>query len=184
VPVRALDFSIERLGGDVRNVILGIVLVAGLIVGYFAGSWSSKGAKEALRLEEQRSAEAKKESELAQKTLQEKMTALVAEHNGRVETITREKSDALTQLETERKGRSKAIQEASAAKTALDKRIEELNKLRNAAQPGSADKKNIEAEMGRLAAENAALQQRVTGLECGKVPLPKETLDKFTFRVS
>jgi hypothetical protein len=167
-----------------RNVILAVVLVTGLVAGYFFGSLSGRQAKDALKAEEQRSAEAKKESELALKSLQDKMGALVSDHNSRVESLGKEKAEVLSSLEEERKGRSKAIQDANASRVTLDKRMAELDALRRAAQPGSQNRQSIEAEMGRVAAENAELRKRVEGLECGKVPLPVETLQKFTFKVS
>jgi len=167
-----------------RNVILVAVLIAGGIVGYFIGSFSGNSAKDALRQEQQRSVEAKKESEAAHKSLQEKMTALVADQKSSMQVLEKEKSDALAQLESERKDRTKAIQDATASKTATDRRLAELDKMRRSAEAGSTEKTRIEAEMGRLAADNAALQQRIAGLSCGRVPLPKETLQKFQLRTS
>ena len=167
-----------------RNVFLVVALVAGAIIGYFVGSFSGGEAKQALKMEQKLSAEAKLQNQLAQKSLQEKMAALVTDHTGKLDALSREKTEALAQFETEKKARTAAIQQANTAKATLDKRLGELDKARRAADPGSADRKNIEAEMGRLASENAALQKRVTGLECGRVPLPKETLDKFSLKVS
>ena len=159
-----------------RNILLLLVLVCGLVAGYFIGSYSGKDARETLADEIKKGKLLDDELTKANEQLKQELEAVNDKHKLEIDTL-RKDYDA-------KKG------EWQHSKAALDETIKRLSgdlgkhkttladlKKKLGASTSEADKKRLQAEIDRLNQVIAAGQQELDGNLCLKVKVPQRVLD-------
>lgn len=158
-----------------KNIVLLLILLAGLVAGYFVGDYRGRDARRALE-----------EATAAGKELDEKRQQEIVRLNADLDTINRKHAADVAALRQEGEA-SKAGWEA--AKAGLDETIARqkssageltanIARLQDQAGNASGDeRKQLEAEIARLQRDLAATRRQLDGNVCLKTPIPSSVFD-------
>lgn len=158
-----------------RNLVLILVLVAGLVAGYFVGDYRGREARLALAkaIEAGKAAEGERDAAIA--ALKRDLAAVDAKYKADIDASRRDyaaKSDAWRATKARL---DEALQRQNARLAEVNGNVDALAaKLAGAT---GAERPPLEARIARLRQERAGLQREVEGGACLKTPVPKDVID-------
>jgi chromosome segregation ATPase len=165
----------------VKNLVLILVLVAGLVAGYFVGDYRGREARLALAkaIEAGKAAEGERDAAIA--ALRRDLAAVDETYKADIEASRRDyaaKSDAWRATKVRL---DEALQRQNARLAELDGNVDAL--ARKLAGATGAERQQLEARLARLRQDRAGLQREVEGGACLRTTVPRgviEALDATT----
>ena len=161
-----------------KNITLIIVMLVAAIAGYFFGSYSGRNAKEALANAQVAAELATKDHDKTVKELNDRLAKLDSDYE-----IDKKARDASYEKQKIKwaellAGRDKRITELSKESSGTGAEIERLRRsLKGMTSP--EERQRMNERIAKLEKELKDQQTLIAGLECSKVPVPQEMLDRL-----
>ena len=158
-----------------KNFILLLVLVSGLLAGYLVGDYRGRDAREALdkAIETGRTLDAERMTAISR--LKTELEGIDAEHRQELAAIRRESDSRMARWRSTKSNLPGAINHAAAALAESDDRLTLLATQRDRAS--GAEKTRLEREIARLRTEQETLRQESTGNACLQARAPHSVFE-------
>ncbi len=158
-----------------RNIILLIVLVSGLVAGYFVGSYKGREAMEALEKEKALQETLKKDHDAIQAGLQQKLGAVEDQRKSQLEEAQKKYQDQSAQWEKSKANLDATIKKQTVLLANTNRDIDSLVKKLPTAT--GAERAKLEAEIARLRQQAQSIQVEADGTRCLQVQAPRAVID-------
>jgi small-conductance mechanosensitive channel len=158
-----------------RNLVLLLVLVLGLVSGYFLGDYRGSQAIATLKEAAETGKTVEKEREARMVALKKDLDDINAKYTRDMEASRRDFQARTAEWQRTKVGLDETIKRQNARLAASSKNIDDL-KVRLAGASG-AEKTRLEEEIARMQKQRSDLQRELDGTRCLQTPVPRSVLD-------
>jgi peptidoglycan hydrolase CwlO-like protein len=158
-----------------RNFVLLLVLVAGLLAGYFVGDYRGRDAREALKKAIETGKTLDSERETAISRLKTELEGINEKHQRELSAIRKQNDSKVAEWRRTKESLENAIKLTTAKLNASDGQLKSLVNQRDGAT--GTEKARLNLEIERLKKEQANLRQEIEGSACLQARVPHGVFD-------
>jgi len=165
-----------------RNLLLLLILISGLLAGYLIGDYRGKAARAALEqaIETGKTLDSTRQAAIAK--LETELRSIDAKHQQALEESRKEYDSKAAEWQREKAGLDDKIRRLNIKRTANDAELKILNEKLGSAT--GADKEKLEREIERLRITQGLLAQQIEGNACLKVPVPQSVHEALALKMT
>lgn len=165
-----------------RNLLLLLVLISGLLAGYLIGDYRGKAARVALEkaIETGKTLDSTRQAAIAK--LETELRSIDEKHRQELDASRQEYDSKAAEWQREKAGLGEKIRRLSAKRAENDAQLKALNEKLGSAS--GAEKEKLEQEIERLRMERESLTQQIEGNACLKVPVPQSVHEALKLKMA
>jgi peptidoglycan hydrolase CwlO-like protein len=158
-----------------KNIVLLLVLVAGLLAGYFVGDYRGKDAREALKMaiETGKTLESERETTITQ--LKTELESINEKHLQEISAIRKNNDAKVAEWRRTKESLENTLKLTTAKLAASDGQMKSLVSRRDGAT--GEEKARLDLEIEQLKKQQASLRQEIEGGACLQARVPHSVFD-------
>ena len=165
-----------------RNLLLLLILISGLVAGYFIGDYRGKSARQALEAAIKTGEKLDTERRDAIAKLEMELRSIDAKHRLALEESRKEYDSKAAEWQREKAGLDDKIRRLNVKRVANDAELKILNEKLGSAS--GAEKERLEREIERLRITQGLLAQQIEGNACLKIQVPQSVHDALALKMT
>lgn len=165
-----------------RNLLLLLILISGLVAGYFIGDYRGKEARKALQEAIDKGNQAKAEQQKAILQLETQLRGIGETHQQELEKIRNDYDSKSAEWQREKARLNEKISRLNAQRSVNETKLKTLNEqLINASGP---EKERLQREIELLRIRQIELSQQIEGNACLNVRVPQSVHDALSLKMT